>query len=322
MSEIKIDTSNMEKPGQSDSVKHREPPDVHDVNNFQALLSDRVEGDRKKDAKRGSKNDESNLGKSNENPSIFGLFFSEKAENFSKKNEIATSKNPVQRALTAKGKESALARELGVDGPLETTVTAEEIFGRKEISEARKVAVATDKTTGKTTDEPKKDEIAKEILTAPKEVPIIAPLGEKILDTLGQVSNTPIIISAGTISKIGNEIIERLMVIQSVGAAKQEVVIVFKENVLPGTQASIVRDKSELSLVFTTVNAQSMEFLATGHDGLRSHLLEQLKDITTVHIKFEERESGNLGEKSSQRRQQNQQSQKENDENTPQNSQG
>jgi hypothetical protein len=167
----------------------------------------------------------------------------------------------------------------------------------------------------KAKDEPEDGKVVKEMSTIIKEVPANVPFGEKILDTLGQISNTQLTAPAETISKIGSEIIERLMIVQSVNAAKQEVVVAFKENVLPGTQVSLVREKSELSLVFTTFNAQSMEFLAAGHDGLRNFLLEQLKDMTAVHIKFEGRESGDFGEKNSQRHRQNRQSEKENDEN-------
>jgi hypothetical protein len=150
------------------------------------------------------------------------------------------------------------------------------------------------------------------------EVSANIPSGEKILDALGQLSDTKITVPAETISKIGNEIIERLMIVQSVNAAKQEVIVAFKEHVLPGTQVSLVREKSELSLVFTTTNVQSMEFLATGQDGLRNFLLEQLKDITAVHIKFEGRESGDSGGKDPQKRQRNQQSERGNEENEPQ----
>ncbi|MDR1906627.1 MAG: type III secretion HpaP family protein, partial [Puniceicoccales bacterium] len=149
-----------------------------------------------------------------------------------------------------------------------------------------------------------------------EKAPLTIVSGEKVLETLGQISDTKIIAPAETISKIGYEIVERLMIAQSVNAVKQEVIIVFKENVLPGTQVSLVREKSELSLMFTTVNTQSMESLTAGQDGLRSFLFEQLKDITAIHIKFEERGSGDLSEKNPQKRQQNQQSKEENSENT------
>jgi hypothetical protein len=164
----------------------------------------------------------------------------------------------------------------------------------------------------------KKETAATEKTETVKDAPIIAPFDEKILNTPEQISDPQIIASAEIISKIGNEIIERLMIAQSVNAAKQEVVIVFKENVLPGTQVSLFRDGSELSLTFKTVNTQSLELLTAGQDNLQNFLVDQLKDIKAVHIKLEGRESDDLNEKNQQRRQQNQQSQEENDENTPQ----
>jgi hypothetical protein len=68
------------------------------------------------------------------------------------------------------------------------------------------------------------------------------PSGEKILDTIGQVSDIKITVPAKTISKIGNENIEHLRIVQSVNAT-HEAVIVFKENILSGTQVSLVREK-------------------------------------------------------------------------------
>ncbi|MDR2812378.1 MAG: type III secretion HpaP family protein [Puniceicoccales bacterium] len=432
MSEIKINnTSDVIKPVRVESaqVRTKEQPDVRDVDGFQALLSERVEGDQKREAKRGSKNGESDLGKPNESPLIFGLFLNEESENFPGKVEITVAENPLQGAvevaarqeketnestedkavagedfipteIKSEAKEIAIKTEknevVAAKNPIGEAVkvkvegvvvgqgeetnesvgnkaTAGKNFIPTEInSKAKEIAIKTEKNevvaaknpigeavkiemeevavgqgkeaneseegkaaagknfipteikseakeiaikTEKDKDKPEKDKIVKEISTVVKEAPINVPLGEKILDSLGQVSNTQSVASAETISKIGNEIIERLMIVQSINAAKQEVVVAFKENVLPGTQVSLVREKSELSLVFTTFNAQSMEFLVAGHDGLRNFLLEQLKDTTAVHIKFEGRESGDLGEKNSQRHRQNQQSEKENDEN-------
>jgi hypothetical protein len=97
------------------------------------------------------------------------------------------------------------------------------------------------------------------------------------------------------------------MVVNAVNSAKQEVVIVFKENVLPSTQVTLVREKSELTLSFTTTNLQSFDLLSANHDGLRNFLLEQLKDLTNIYASFDHKESHDLTQKNSQKRQQQQQ---------------
>ncbi|MDR0418559.1 MAG: hypothetical protein LBH08_04000 [Puniceicoccales bacterium] len=143
--------------------------------------------------------------------------------------------------------------------------------------------------------------------------------GEGILSTQGQISASPSIIStsrsmthAGMILKIGREVAEYL----AINNAKQEVVVRFKENVLPDTQVSIVREGTKLNLIFVTGNTQSKEILNAGCNELQTFLIEQLKDIKEVHIRTEKREFSDLSEKNPQKRQQNQQSEKESDENT------
>ncbi|MDR2372438.1 MAG: hypothetical protein LBD60_04820 [Puniceicoccales bacterium] len=400
MSEIKISTNDTNtKPVRVEPVRTREQPDIRDVDHFQALLSERVEGDQKKNSKRDSKENEAK--ESGGNPFIFGLFLNEKSEVMTKRDEVtldredtkfrvgkpeeresgvATSEAEVflgeeetipMAKFSSEGtktsiKEEAVAErnevkpsrgdvkfEVKEFETKENTVLPEQFLGKEETIPMAKFSSEGTKTSIKGEAVAERNEAAmektvafpkekKEIIAEQKaeqeeaigsekgevktsavggEIPANILSGEKILGTLGQISDTKIIVSAEAISKIGNEIIERLRIIQSVNTAKQEVVITFKENVLSGTQVSLVREKSELSLVFTTVDAQSMEFLAAGYDGLRNFLLEQLKDITTVHIKFEGREFSDLVEKNPQKRQQNQQdqqSEKENEKNEPQ----
>jgi hypothetical protein len=229
-----------------------------------------------------------------------------------------------QRAVVVEEKSGLDTAKNPFPESVKTEVKGDLVAAKDFIQEVIKIDLKKEEVLPEKAETTKPEETKAEISAIVREMPAVKEMsvnvssGEKALDVLGQVSDTKISAPAETISKVGNEIIERLMVVQSVNAAKQEVVIVFKENILPETQVSIVREKSELSLVFTTVNVQSLEFLTAGQDGLRNFLLDQLKDITTIHIKSEGKESGDLGEKNPQKRQQNQQSEKENDENKPQ----
>ncbi|MDR0740687.1 MAG: hypothetical protein LBF34_03185 [Puniceicoccales bacterium] len=239
----------------------------------------------------------------------------EKTETVSAKTTVTATENLVVTENFVRGVVKAEAKEVVVAAEKNEAAIEKTVAFPKE----KKEIIAEQKAEQEEAIGSEKGEVKTSAVGG--EIPANIPSGEKILGTLGQISDTKIIVSAEAISKIGNEIIERLRIMQSVNTAKQEVVITFKENVLSGTQVSLVRKKSELSLVFTTVDAQSMEFLAAGYDGLRNFLLEQLKDITTVHIKFEGREFSDLVEKNPQKRQQNQQdqqSEKENEKNEPQ----
>ncbi|MDR2806674.1 MAG: type III secretion HpaP family protein [Puniceicoccales bacterium] len=113
--------------------------------------------------------------------------------------------------------------------------------------------------------------------------------GDKILNALLQTSDASITTAAAQVAKIGDEII-KYMIVQAVRDVKQEVIITFKENILPGTQVSLVREGTALSLNFTTADAQSLNFLNANYDGLFHYLQEQLKDVTyiAIHIKQEE----------------------------------
>ncbi|MDR2200604.1 MAG: type III secretion HpaP family protein [Puniceicoccales bacterium] len=116
-------------------------------------------------------------------------------------------------------------------------------------------------------------------------------VGDKILNTLTQLSDvteTKITNAAESITKIGHEIIERLMIAQAVDAAKQEMIIVFRDNILPGTHLSLVREGSSLSLSFTATNLQSLDFLIANHGELRDFLLGQMKDLSSVNIRVEQ----------------------------------
>jgi hypothetical protein len=113
-------------------------------------------------------------------------------------------------------------------------------------------------------------------------------VGDRILSSVSEISDSKTIVVAEPIVKIGNEMIERLMVMQAVNGAKQEVVIVFKEHMLPGTQVSLVREGTSLNLSFSVNNLQSMEVLTANHSGLRNFLLDQLKDINAVNIEMKE----------------------------------
>jgi hypothetical protein len=206
---------------------------------------------------------------------------------------------PSVKPLEGKVEIPARASETTSKIPMPEVKSGNEILSRERESEERETVDSA--------------AIATEKLEVAQGLPVLANgnAGDKILNAVNQISDAKMTVSTNTIAKIGIEIIERLMVVQAVDTAKQEVVIVFKESVLPGTQVSLVREKSELSLTFTTANNHSMDLLTTGHDGLRNFLLDQLKDISTVHIKFEEKGYGDSGEKNSQKRQQNQHSEEE-----------
>ncbi|MDR0590605.1 MAG: hypothetical protein LBG09_02000, partial [Puniceicoccales bacterium] len=123
-----------------------------------------------------------------------------------------------------------------------------------------------------------------------EQMPIFGEIpGEKILANIAEKSDNKSIVAAESIVKIGSEIVERLMLVQAVSHAKQEVIITFKEDtVLPGTQLSVVREGSSIYLDFFAANLQSFNFLTANHSGLRNFLLERLQDVNIVNIEVKE----------------------------------
>jgi hypothetical protein len=112
--------------------------------------------------------------------------------------------------------------------------------------------------------------------------------GEKILANIAGKSDSQSIVAAEPIVKIGNEIVERIMLIQAVSNAKQEVIIAFNDSVLPGTQLSLVREGPSIYLNFFATNSQSFNLLAANHGELRDFLLKQLQDVNVVNIEVKE----------------------------------
>lgn len=142
-----------------------------------------------------------------------------------------------------------------------------------------------------------------EIVIQPEE--IVSNYAEQVLSNLTSLSDSRMVVAADRISNIGTAIIERLMVTEAALAAKQEVTIVFKENILPGTQVSITRDGTALSLSFVSVNPNSLEFLQAGQESLRNFLMDRVDRVSNVHIKFEgQHEANDLAQPRQQRRQQ------------------
>jgi hypothetical protein len=114
--------------------------------------------------------------------------------------------------------------------------------------------------------------------------PIGAAPGEKILAHIAEKSDSQSIVAAEPIVKIGSEIVERIMLVQAVSHAKQEVIIAFKDTTLPGTQLSLTRENSTIHLVFSVKNSQSFDFLAANHVELQAFLLERLPAVNVVNI--------------------------------------
>ena len=85
MSEVKINTNNTTEVTKQTRVElaKNEQPDIRDVDNFQALLSERIEGDQKKDSKRNPKDDKTDPREPGENTSILTLLFGEKTKDIS-----------------------------------------------------------------------------------------------------------------------------------------------------------------------------------------------------------------------------------------------
>ncbi|MDR1303171.1 MAG: type III secretion HpaP family protein, partial [Puniceicoccales bacterium] len=161
----------------------------------------------------------------------------------------------------------------------------------KKTNEEKSLTDITKKSEGKLVEleEGAGKETEKKMLNrAESQLPIEAVLGEKILANIAEKSDSQSIEAAAPIVKIGNEIVERIMLIQAVGHAKQEVVIAFKDTVLPGTQLSLTREGSTIHLDFFATNSQSFEFLAANHSGLQTFLLERLSDVNVVNIEVKE----------------------------------
>ena len=92
MSEVKINTNNTNEVTKQTRVElaKNEQPDIRDVDNFQALLSERIEGDQKKDSKRNPKDDKTDPREPGENTSILTLLFGEKTKDISMETEAAS----------------------------------------------------------------------------------------------------------------------------------------------------------------------------------------------------------------------------------------
>ncbi|MDR1366937.1 MAG: hypothetical protein LBJ13_03475 [Puniceicoccales bacterium] len=403
MSEIIVDTSDTNtRTVQTESLPvDKKQPDARDVENFQALLSERVEGDQKKDSKRNSQNSE--IEESGGNISVFTLLLGGKVE--SKKTETTSGRKEAKVEAVVDAKvdanevtlvtekfgamskkpetvpvktETASGRgEAKVEAAVDAKVDADEAALVAEAFRAMSkkpetVPVKTETTSGwkeakveaavdakvdaneaalftedfgamsknpetvpvKTETASEQEDAAVDAKVDANEVAVVVDKeavksetigvsmdlggmsgnvspGERILNALGQISDSKSIAHAETISKVGREISEYL----AINSARQEAVIRFKGDVLPDTQASIIRQGSTVSITFETNNPQSREILNVGCNELQI-LVEQLKDVKRAYVKVETQESGDLGEKNSQKRQQNQQSGRENDENT------
>ena len=139
-----------------------------------------------------------------------------------------------------------------------------------------------------------------------------APKGivaEQVLQNIGQISDSKVAVAAEKITTVATEIVERIMVSEAVLSAKQEVVISFKEQILPGTQLALSRNGNEIVLNFFVTDSSSLEFLQAGQDALRSFLLNRLDRDTNVNIKLENRPLADERSQEGQEKQKRQQQQ-------------
>ena len=83
-------------------------------------------------------------------------------------------------------------------------------------------------------------------------------------------------------SKIGNEIVAKMIATSDALAAKQEVKMSFKNDVLQGTEATLLKDGNKLSVNFITDVDKSEQIILQNRNDLQSLLLEKLHGTEVV----------------------------------------
>lgn len=88
--------------------------------------------------------------------------------------------------------------------------------------------------------------------------------------------------SKAVVNKIANEVIEKIIVSNSVLEAKQEVRINFKNDVLPGTEALISKDGNSIKVTFVTNVESSQKLILQNRDDLKYALNEKINNADVV----------------------------------------
>lgn len=89
------------------------------------------------------------------------------------------------------------------------------------------------------------------------------------------------------VNKLSTEIADKILSSVPEDGKKQEIMIVFKTEVLPNTSVKISKDGDNLNLVFNTSANQSANLLSQNEGALRAHLQNSL-NTSTVNIQIDD----------------------------------
>lgn len=116
----------------------------------------------------------------------------------------------------------------------------------------------------------------------------------------GQSVSNDIVVSSDikeVFSKISNEIVAKMMATNNSLDAKQEISISFKNDVLPGTEAVILKDGKSLSVSFVTNVDMSAQLILQNSNDLQSLLSQKLKETEVViNVKQSSNTSADTGD--------------------------
>jgi type III secretion system needle length determinant len=109
--------------------------------------------------------------------------------------------------------------------------------------------------------------------------------GMAVLESLQRTSNDQgvSVIESPKLSRIGTELVERILVSSAALDNKQEVRITFNQNLLADTTVRIFREGTALNVVFTAGAESSLQFLNHHQTHLKEHLTEKLF-LNEVHV--------------------------------------
>ncbi|MDR1665583.1 MAG: hypothetical protein LBR62_00845, partial [Puniceicoccales bacterium] len=109
--------------------------------------------------------------------------------------------------------------------------------------------------------------------------------GMAVLESLQRTSNDQgvSVIESPKLSRIGMELVERILVSSAALDNKQEVRITFNQNLLADTTVRIFREGTALNVVFTAGAESSLQFLNHHQTHLKEHLTEKLS-LNEVHV--------------------------------------
>ena len=99
--------------------------------------------------------------------------------------------------------------------------------------------------------------------------------------------------AAQTISDVADKIVDRILVSDTNLNGKDEVRLMLKNSVLPGTEVRITRHGGQLEIQLVTNNNDAYRLLNERQDGLQSYLNQRLKDSeVNVQLRFNDHGAG------------------------------